>query len=155
MSKNVLTLLTGSQVVLGTIHTAIVPEVVDFDESAPLTLENDKHEYLGTAEVTNVKTATFALLQKDDFESTSHHGTRSYPNALQTLAAQVQGFSQLDKVSLVTYVVQAVSDTGLTINAAPKIEVVDEPDTPVPSEEEQYAGLATVADIATDVEGNQ
>jgi hypothetical protein len=158
MANNKLTLLSGSLISLNTIHSALVPEVVDFLESAPLILENDQHEYIGTAEITDVKTETFALLQKKDLEGTSHPGTTSWANALHTLAEQVEGFSQLDKVSIVTFFVHATSGSGLIIAAAthesePVIEDV-EPEV-IPTEEEQYASLYTVGDIDSDVEGNQ
>jgi hypothetical protein len=159
MAHNKLTLLNGSRIVLDEIHSALVPEVVDFDESSPLILENDQHEYIGTAEVTDVKTETFALLQNKDLENTSHPGTTSWSNALHTLATQVEGFSQLDKVSVVTFYVHAVSGAGLIIAAsAPEVDdVVVEESGPevIPTEEEQYASLDTVGDIDTDVEGNQ
>lgn len=156
--NNTLTLLNGSRIVLNSVHSALVPEVVLYEEEAPLILQNDKHEYLGTAEITDVKVETFALLQNKDLEQTSHDGTKAWPNALTTLVEQVPGFSQLDKVSIVTFFVHEVSGSGLTVNASDledtgytvglDLAVVE------PSEEEQYAGLATVGEIE-DADGNE
>lgn len=162
-TNNTLTLLAGASVKLATIHTTLVPEVVNFDQEAPVVLQNDQHEYVGTAEVTDVKIITFALLQQRDLDGTNHPETQSWQNALHVLVTQVPEFSQLDKVSLVTFYVHAVSDAGLQISQAPEVaealEVVEdaiEEAFEEPSEDEQYAALDKVSEIEVDDnEGNQ
>lgn len=155
-SQQTLILLSGSIVVLNTVQAALLPEVVTLESGSIITLENDKQEYLGTAEITDVKVETFALLQQKDLELTTHEETTSWPNALATLAEQAPGFSQLDKVSIVTFYVTAVAGSGLVINAATAVEAPApvEPPAPEPSVAEQFSALDTVAQLGTDVEGN-
>lgn len=144
--SDTLTLLSGSSVELHATHTAILPEAVTYEDGTLVTLENDKHEFLGTAEITDVQLVTFALVQKSDLVHTCHPDTATWSGALHTLATQAPGFSQLDKVSIVRFVVDTVSTAGLTINAAEPTE--HEPDaTVVPTFEEQLNALDTVTQI--------
>lgn len=151
-NKPTLTLLTGSQVNLGASHTAIVPEVVSLSKGDIVDVENDKHEYLGTVEITDVQVHTFALLQNRHLAGVSHPDMTTWPNALSVLSAQVPDFSQLDKVSTVTFFAHAVSGAGLTVGAAVESEppVVEAESEAPPSEEDQYAALGEPIDI----EGN-
>jgi hypothetical protein len=151
MTTNYLTLLPGTQLLLGETQTLFLPEDYGNDGlyvGDEAVLQNEQKEVLGTALVRSLVVQVFAHLQTRDFAGTAHSGLTAWHTAAETLRDLVPGFSITDRVSIIGVEVLTLLQPGFTVSASKQdndIGVVD-----VPSEEQQFAGLDTLADEGAD-----
>lgn len=142
MSLQVLTLLSGTQLVLGQSQSLILPE--DYSElniGDSVLLENEHREHLGTALVDRLESKNFAHLQQYHFAQSAHMSLTSWGVAAEAMKVLVPEFSITDPVTVIWVTPVALFEPSLSVGAAkPATE-----EAPVPSVEEQLADLANVA----------
>jgi hypothetical protein len=142
MSLQVLTLLSGTQLVLGKSQSLILPEDYSYlREGDNVLLENEQREHLGTATVEKAELRNFAHLQQYHFAQSAHMGLTSWGVAADAMKELVPEFSIVDPVTVIWIEPTTLFEPSLSVGA-PK-PVVEE--TTAPPVEEQLADLANVA----------
>jgi hypothetical protein len=121
MSLYRLTLLSGTQLILGETQKLILPE--DHGNSGlyagdEVVMENELREVLGTAVIRSVQVMPYALLQQYHFNGTAHNGLTSWHDAADTLRRLVPGFSITDRTTVLEIETVTLLEPSLTINEA-------------------------------------
>jgi hypothetical protein len=143
MSLKVLTLLSGTQLVLGQSQTLILPEVHDdVNEQDAVLLENEQREIVGNAIVTSTEVLGFAHLQQSHFAHSAHSSLTSWGAASEAMKELVPGFSITDHVTVVSVVPIALNEPGFTVGRARPVE---EPSEDVPPTDDLYKDLDNIA----------
>jgi hypothetical protein len=108
-----LTLLDGSKPALGKYQTIVLPEAhTDINAGDTVTLENSAHEPIGSALVEAIVIAPFARLTDEFDYQPIHPDTWTYAEALETMKAQVKGFSQVDPATLILARIDVLAAPG-------------------------------------------
>lgn len=150
MATETLQLLAGTGLTFGATQSILLPEVYeDINIGDLVQLTNEAGEFLGVADVKDVLITNFSLLQHSDFLNNAHPLMLSWPNAHELLINLVPGFSQSDRVTVLRFVTETMSSTGVTVSVTQKVEPEVVPDVMADLTEADVDEFATIVEVVS------